>query len=139
MAIQTKQQKRAEFALKSLDKYKNEGVPSETATFIVGMPNMILSNGLGQSLAFLKAKSSKKEDDKYSVVFNILKDYIRNEYNLIFSSIASNDDYSFLKKLNELDQAQYIKMQEEVLHMLEWLKRYARAFANDSKKDKSEA
>lgn len=145
MAIQTKQQKRAEFALKSLDKYKNEGVPSDTATFIVGMPNMILSNGLGQSLAFLKAKSSKteddkkKEDDKYSVVFNILKDYIRNEYNLIFSSIASNDDYSFLKKLNELDQAQYIKMQEEVLHMLEWLKRYARAFANDSKKDKSEA
>ncbi len=134
MAIQTKQQKRAEFALKSLDKYKNEGVPSDIATFIVGMPNMILSNGLGQSLAFLKAKSSKKERN---FVFNVLKKYLCEEYSSEFQKEI--DDYSFLKKLNELDQTQYIKMQEEVLHMLEWLKRYARAFANDSKKDKSEA
>lgn len=134
MAIQTKQQKRAEFALKALDEFKINGVPSDTATFIVGMPNMILSNGLGQSLAFLKAKSSKIERN---FVFNVLKKYLCKEYSSVFQKEI--DDYSFLKKLNELDQAQYIKMQEEVLHMLEWLKRYARAFDNDSKKDKSEA
>lgn len=134
MAIQTKQQKRAEFALKALDEFKITGVPSDTATFIVGMPNMILSNGLGQSLAFLKAKSSKKERN---LVFNVLKKYLCEEFSSEFSK--EPDDYSFLKKLNELDQTQYIKMQEEVLRMLEWLKRYARAFEKDSKKDKSEA
>lgn len=134
MAIQTKQQKRAEFALNALNEFKITGLPSETATFIVGMPNMILSNGLGQSLAFLKAKSSKKERN---FVFNVLKKYLCEEYSSEFSK--EPDDYSFLKKLNELDQAQYIKMQEEVLRMLEWLKRYARAFEKDSKKDKSEA
>ncbi len=134
MAIQTKQQKRAEFALNALNEFKITGVPSETATFIVGMPNMILSNGLGQSLAFLKAKSSKKERN---FVFNVLKKYLCEEYSSEFSK--EPDDYSFLKKLNELDQAQYIKMQEEVLRMLEWLKRYARAFEKDSNKDKSEA
>lgn len=130
MAIQTKQQKRAEFALKSLGEFKQQGVPSSHATFIVGMPNMILSNGLGQSLAFLKAKSSKKERE---FVFNVLKKYICEEFNSDFPS--QNDDFSFLKKLNEIDQAKYIKIQEEVLRMLEWLKRYARAFQAEDKKE----
>ncbi len=122
MAIQTKQQKRAEFALRELSQYKNTGVPSGHATFIVGMPNMILSNGLGQTLAFLKAKSSKEERD---FVFNVLKKYIQQEFST-FSN--TNDDFSFLEKLNSISQSEYIKIQEEVLRMLEWLKRYARAF-----------
>lgn len=131
MAIQTKQQKRAEFALKELNIYKKDGVPGGYATFIVGMPNMILSNGLGQTLAFLKAKSSKKERD---FVFKVLKKYIQQEFST-FSSAA--DDFSFLEKLNSISQSEYIKIQEEVLRMLEWLKRYARAF-EESKEVKSE-
>ncbi|HAZ96755.1 type III-B CRISPR module-associated protein Cmr5 [uncultured Treponema sp.] len=129
MPIQTKQQKRAEFALKSLDKYKDSGVPSTYATFIVGMPNMILSNGLGQSLAFLKAKSSKKERE---FVFGILKSYLQKEFSSSFVNVK--DDFAFLSKINSISQNEYIKMQEEVLRMLEWLKRYARAFegAKDS-------
>ena len=123
MTIQTKQQKRAEFALKSLDKYKDSGVPSGHAIFIVGMPNMILSNGLGQSLAFLKAKSSKKEIE---FVFGILKSYLQKEFSSSFADIK--DDFDFLSRINSISQSEYIKMQEEVLRMLEWLKRYARAF-----------
>ncbi len=128
MAIQTKQQKRAEFALKSLDKYKDSGVTSDYATFIVGMPNMILSNGLGQSLAFLKAKhpSDKKDDDKHKFVFGILKSYLQKEFRNSFSDVK--DDFDFLSRINSISQSEYIKMQEEVLRMLEWLKRYARAF-----------
>ncbi len=131
MAIQTKLQKRAEFALRELSQYKDTGVPSGHATFIVGMPNMILSNGLGQTLAFLKAKSSKKERD---FVFKVLKKYIQQEFST-FSSV--DDDFLFLEKLNSISQSEYIKIQEEVLRMLEWLKRYARAF-EESKEVKSE-
>lgn len=130
MAIQTKQQKRAEFALKELEEFKGKGVPSNYATFIVGMPNMILSNGLGQTLAFLKAKSSKEER---SFVFKVLKTYLCNEYSSAFQK--GLDDFPFLKKLNELDQSEYIEMQEEVLRMLEWLKRYARAFEKEEKSE----
>lgn len=133
MAVQTKQQKRAEFALKyleELENFKTSGVSSDYATFIVGMPNMILSNGLGQSLAFLKAKSAKKERE---FVFKVLKKYICGEFSSDFPSQA--DDFSFLKKLNEIDQAKYIQIQEEVLRMLEWLKRYARAFQKEDKKE----
>lgn len=132
MAITTKQQQRAAFALKSLDTYKTTGVPKDYAQFIVGMPNMILSNGLGQTMAFLKAKSSKKER---AFVFDVLKNYLFQEYKSDFADIDKNNDFSFLKKLNAISQSTYIKMQEEVLKMLEWLKRYARAFEKDDKKE----
>lgn len=132
MPIRTKQQERAEFALKALEDFKT-GVPENYATFIVGMPNMILSNGLGQSLAFLKAKSSKPER---KFVFNVLKNYLQKEYQKDFP--INIDDFSFLKKLNEVEQNDYIKMQEEVLRMLEWLKRYARAFEAEKQEKRSE-
>ena len=123
MAIQTKQQKRAEFALKSLEKFEGKEVPKDHAQFIVGVPTMILTNGLGQTLAFLKAKSAKKKERGF--VYETMKAYLIKEFP-VFS--ACKDDVDFLKKLNESSQADYIRMQRESLLMLEWLKRYARAF-----------
>ena len=91
---------------------------------------MILSNGLGQTLAFLKAKSSKEERN---FVFSVLKKYLLEEYKSDFTNVQ--DDFLFLEKINSISQSKYIKMQEEVLRMLEWLKRYARAFEQLDKKE----
>lgn len=134
MAVQTKQQKRAAFALESLqDKVKQDNVEKKLATFIVGMPNMILSNGLGQSLAFLKAKG--KGEHKF--VFCVIKKYLCENYEDVFGKPAQDnfqdDDFNFLKKFTEISQGDYIKMQDETLRMLEWLKRYARAFEKEEK------
>lgn len=128
--METKQQQRAAFALKALEKFKEIGVKKDYSQFIVGMPNMILSNGLGQTLAFLKAKSSKEERN---FVFSVLKKYLLEEYKSDFTNVQ--DDFSFLEKINSISQSKYIKMQEEVLRMLEWLKRYARAFEQADKKE----
>ena len=133
--IQTKQQKRAKFALNELnEKVKSNSVDSKLSTFIVGMPNMILSNGLGQSLAFLMAKAKDKPERKF--VFYTIKKYLCQNYNGTFGSFKSDDmqnNYEFLKKFNDISQGDYLKMQEEVLRMLEWLKRYARAFETEKK------
>lgn len=130
--MQTKQQQRAEFALNELrNKIETNAVSKDLANFIVGMPNMILSNGLGQSLVFLKSKSSKMERD---FVFKILKKYIILENSDIFSD---SDDLKFLSKLNSISVMRYLKIQDECLRMLEWLKRYARAFQNEDSKGKT--
>lgn len=126
--MNTKQQRRAEFALSSLERFKGN-VPKDHAQFIVGVPTMILTNGLGQTLAFLKAKSGKKEERKF--VYDMIKSYLKENYT-VFASSA--DDVAFLKTLNTVSQGDYIKMQKEVLLMLEWLKRYARAFEKAEEK-----
>lgn len=126
--MSTKQQKRAEFALSSLERFKGN-VPKEYAQFIVGVPTMILTNGLGQTLAFLKAKSEKKIERKF--VYETMWTYLKKEYTHFASC---SDDVDFLKKLNSVSQGEYIQMQKEMLLMLEWLKRYARAFEKAGEK-----
>ena len=123
---QTKQQKRAKFALKKINEYKSSNMNAiefhDLANFIVGMPNMILSNGLGQTLAFLLTKKDKQKE-----TFNIIKEWIQDSENLSIN-ISGNTPREFLTAFSEIDQKKYIDVQNETLRLMEWLKRYARAF-----------
>lgn len=119
MAIQTKQQQRAEFALEEVKNLMTNGlVEDKLSKLIVSMPNMILSNGLGQTLAFLISKDDGK-NPKEKKVFEILKKYLSKDLS----------DFDFLYSINQMSAEDYRDKQTEVLKMLEWLKHYARAFA----------
>ena len=127
MENQTKQQKRAKFALEKISEFKgsngHEGLSPkdfhDLTKILVSMPNMILSNGIGQTLAFLLAKQ-----DKHKKAFDIIKKWILgNGFN-----IEGNDDLDFLKSFSQIDQKKYLEIQNETLRLMEWLKRYARAF-----------
>ena len=121
------QQERAKFAIEQLEKISsNQVIDKDTATFIVGMPNMILSNGLGQTMAFLLAKT-----DKEKKVYRILKNWICKKYaNLGFTD---KSDMDFIKTFCTLKQDKYLEIQRECLRLCEWLKRYARAFQEEDK------
>ena len=121
------QQERAKFAIEQLEKISsNQVIDKDTATFIVGMPNMILSNGIGQTLAFLLAKT-----DKEKKVYRILKNWICKKYaNLGFTD---KSDMDFIKTFCNLKQDKYLEIQRECLRLCEWLKRYARAFQEEDK------
>lgn len=121
------QQERAKFAIEQLEKISsNQVIDKDTATFIVGTPNMILSNGIGQTLAFLLAKT-----DKEKKVYRILKNWICKKYaNLGFSD---KSDMDFIKTFCTLKQDKYLEIQRECLRLCEWLKRYARAFQEEDK------
>ena len=121
------QQERAKFAIEQLEKISsNQVIDKDIATFIVGMPNMILSNGIGQTMAFLLAKT-----DKEKKVYRILKNWICKKYaNLGFTD---KSDMDFIKTFCTLKQDKYLEIQRESLRLCEWLKRYARAFQEEDK------
>lgn len=120
--MQTKQQERAKYALEAIESLMegNGKLSKELATFIVGMPNMILSNGLGQTMAFLLSKGG----GKYRQVYESMKGWLVENKNIS----NKGSDIAFLTQFNEIDQAAYLKAQRETLRFLEWFKRYARAF-----------
>ena len=121
------QQERAKFAIEQLEKISsNQVIDKDIATFIVGMPNMILSNGIGQTMAFLLAKT-----DKEKKVYRILKNWICKKYaNLGFTD---KSDMDFIKTFCTLKQDKYLEIQRECPRLCEWLKRYARAFQEEDK------
>ena len=125
--MKSKEQQRSDYALNQLQLFmETDGsVPEDVATFIVGTPTMILQNGLGQTMAFLLAKCDGKHQktNKHFFTFNAIAGWSH----LINNNIQS-DPMAYFQAVSALNQSAYLTLQEEALMMLQWLKRYARAF-----------
>jgi len=119
----TKEQLRAEYVLKKIDTMYTNGVDEENVNFITGAPTLILTNGIGQSIAFLLSKAER--DNKHEKVFRIIKEWLENE---IPGLQGCADNMQFLQHFSQLSMPDYLRAQDEALRMLAWLKRYARAF-----------
>ena len=125
----SKEQKRSDFALEQLkNTFSNGGnltIKKELANFIVGAPTMILQNGFGQTMAFLLSKCKGKTDkkDKHFFTFRTIARWSER-----VNEKVPSEKSAFFEAVSSLEQADYLKLQEEALKMLQWLKRYARAF-----------
>lgn len=115
---------RAEFAYKcvkdaieKLDEKKRKDYRS----YIRKIPQMILSNGLGQTIAFIYAK--KEKGNAYELIYNQLTDYLKSESTIRISLPADKNE--LVKWIISLDSQNYQYATEEVLAFLNWLKKFA--------------
>ena len=120
--MQTKEQNRSRFALEMISEHFSQGgVDKESANFIVGIPTMILTNGIAQTLAFLLSNKTK---EKQYLVLKIVRTWLEQE----IAGLHAKTEMGFLQNFTHLQSGDYLKAQREALAMLHWLKRYARAF-----------
>lgn len=128
----SKEQERSDFALKQLKgTFSNGGnltIKKELANFIVGAPTMILQNGFGQTMAFLlsKCKGKTDEKDKHFFTFTTIARWSER-----VNKKVPSEKSDFFEAVSSLEQADYLRLQGEALKMLQWLKRYARAFQEE--------
>lgn len=125
----TKEQERSAFALKMIEKEFPQGVDKDSANFIVGAPTMILTNGIAQSLAFLLSNRSKP---KQYLVFRVIRSWLSTQVD----KLKADSEILFLQKFSSLDHNEYLNTQNEALAMLQWFKRYARAFEVEAHNDR---
>lgn len=121
--MQTKEQQRSAFALQKVQTVFCIPVSKDVANFVVGVPTLVLENGLGQTLAFLLSK----QKTEHTNICDILRDWLGQE----IQALQTKDNFSFLQKLAVLEQHSYLRAQQEALALLQWLKRYARAFQEE--------
>ncbi len=114
---QTVEQQRAAFALECVRKVKREAFASKYRQLVRGLPAMILTNGLGQTLAFLKAKGGEKSNE-HQTAYTHLSAWAREQ--LRFGP-------DLLEQITRMDVSQYRLAQTETLAVLGWLKRFADA------------
>ena len=124
--MRTLGQKRSEFALsktlKILEELNDPNLKKEFASFVAGVPTMILQNGFGLSIAFLVSKGK----DKHKDVLEIIKEWLENN-----NFIKKTNSYSdMIKNISAFSQKEYLAAQKETLALLEWVKRYAQAFCS---------
>lgn len=120
MPEQTPVQLRISYALKCVNtlKEKDKEEFTEYASNVKALPAAILMNGLGQAAATLKTQ-------KHDLLYHHLGEWLCGA-----SPLSPYTDYSdLLTAITKNDQNHYLHAQHEALQMLQWLKKFADAFA----------
>jgi len=127
---------RAESAYKcveeAIEKLKDKS--KDYKSHVKKIPSMILSNGLGQTLAFIKAKSNSKSGDAYKLIYEQLTNYIKSECPSRIK--MPQNEKELIKWVINLDSTDYRHLTEELLSFLNWLKRFSEGLIEDKKNTK---
>lgn len=128
--MQTMQQERAKFALERVEAAKENISQKEFKSYAAGFPAMIRMNGLGQAAAFYRSKGagSDAKAKAYFAIYCLLSDWLGESG----KPYGAYDD--LLKGITEADMDRYRLAQIEALLLLDWVKKFAKAFMEDEKK-----
>ncbi|MCX7948317.1 MAG: type III-B CRISPR module-associated protein Cmr5 [candidate division WOR-3 bacterium] len=126
MNLITKLEKgRAEFAyrcveeaIQNLSEIKKQ---KEYRSYVRKIPQMIISNGLGQTLAFVFAK--KKNGNAYDLIYRQITDYLKSDATARIR--MPNNQNELIKWVISLNSYEYRHVTEEILAFLNWLRRFA--------------
>ena len=138
---QTLGQERAKFAFKCVknDVVENNRSPKEFKSLVRGFSTMIINNGLGQALAFLKAKmkidKETKKPKKNDHHFTLLE-HINNWFNSSECKIHlvenDNSQTDLLTAIQEHSSERYRYYTQETLDFINWLRKFADAEIKDA-------
>lgn len=113
---QTLEQQRAAQAYKDVQAAKAKPYRAKYGPLTKKMPSYILTNGLGQALAFLQSKG-KQEDKEHTLLYRHISDWVVKQPNDLLARIMDPKTTS----------AAYRRLTAETLAYLNWLRRFAEA------------
>lgn len=124
--MQTMQQQRARYALEQVEVAKSDNtIPQkEYKSYAASFPAMIRMSGLGQAAAFYRSKGidNKPKDKAYKALYDLLSGWLIRPG----QPYATHDD--LLKGITSQDMHDYRVAQVEALLLLDWVKKFAKAY-----------
>jgi len=116
MTEQTMEQKRAKYAFEQINQLREMGDHNEITSYASSLPAMIHINGLGQAMAFCKAKGGS-----YELHYQILSRWLCAEG----QPYAGTND--LLQGITQHNMNKYHLAQVEALALMSWIKKFAKA------------
>lgn len=116
--MKTLEQERAKFAYDKIRSVKGKAYEEEYARYVKSVPALILTNGLGSTLAFYKSKGK----GAYEELYNHINEWL-NERNL-----CNGDVLEWIMNTNSLKVLQATR---EVLALLNWMRKFAKAMLKE--------
>ncbi len=118
--VKTLEQGRASQAYKYVEEAKEKSVDTqkEYKSYVKKMPVMIKTNGLGQTVAFIKSKSDK---EAYGLIYRQLGEWLKKCPN----AVIGDRDTDLVKAIVNLESREYRMATAEALALLSWLRRFA--------------
>ena len=100
--------------------YDNKGFKKDYRSIVMKFPTMIITNGLGQSLAFLKAKGKNDEHKSEEKLYRDIENWLDKR-------IQWNAKGELIEKVISLPSDKFRFATTETLSYLSWMKRFADA------------
>jgi len=120
------EQGRAAYAYLCVKKTNKEGSQKkEYKSYVKKIPMMIKANGLGATLAFVKAKSSKDKAKKgyaYKLIYDHLTKWLKLDKKCLVDFSNSGD---LLECVVNMNSSEYRAVTKEILAFTSWLSRFA--------------
>lgn len=127
----TIEQKRAAFALLKVqnfcDAHQDTKVRDKMSTHVNKTPIRILSNGLGQALAFLQADNEGKTKES-GKLYGWLQEWLSGAVDGDHPCrVYQNDQNNLMGQLMAGSRDEYMRAHEEAIALFTWLKKFADA------------
>lgn len=122
MSLRTIEQERALFAYNEIDEVERSG-NKDYKSLVRGFASMILQNGLGQALAFLRAKGKSNQSDHHNILYRHINEWLKKD----------ESNFDILNKIVNGQNEIYRLYTKETLAFLVWLKKFAEAELPDKK------
>lgn len=123
---------RAAYAFTAVKKAVNDSNidNKELRSYIKKMPTMIQVNGLGQTLAFYYSKKdSNRRQNQYQVVYKMVAEWIL-KYK--YPHLSENYTDDLVECVINLDSKQYKLVTNEVMSLLNWLRRFVEGMTKEN-------
>lgn len=104
------------------EKYK-EKFKKEYRSLVMRLPAMIITNGLGQALAFLKSKGKSKESKPHEKLFKDIESWFSGNENIQWDKTQGG----LMEKVINLPSDKFRHATSETLSFFSWMKRFADA------------
>jgi len=112
--MRTLEQERAKFAYEKIKLIKDRDFKEEYARYVKSAPALILTNGLGNTLAYYRSKRNKAYDELY----NHIKEWLERR------GFCKGD---VLEWIMNTDSLRVFQATREVLALLNWMTKFAKA------------
>lgn len=125
--LQRVEQKRAAKAWSCIDavnKDIDKSKKKEYRSIVMKLPTLILTNGLGQTLAFLKSKGKNDGSNPAEKVYGDLQGWLTKPNVVNWGRVT---DKELIERIMSIDSTKYRFITIESLSFLNWLKKFADA------------
>ncbi len=120
------EQERAKFAYEKVKSVKGKEFEEDYARYVKNAPALILTNGLGSTLAFYRSKKKKA----YDTLYDHLNEWLRKRR-------FYDDNTDVLEWIMKTDSLQVFNATQEVLSLLNWMKKFAKAMLKGDEGEES--
>ena len=104
------------------EKIEDQNFKKEYRSIVMKLPTLIITNGLGQTLAFLKSKGKGNDDKPEEKIYQDIDGWLSKNNN-----IKWNTKGELIERVTSLPGDRYRQVTAETLAFLSWMKRFADA------------